>query len=147
MYKIIPYMKTLFSILATASVMISIAWISPESSVASASQEEFKAAPSFNPSFSFFRVHRQGKNGAVTNWGLSSNAGVSGFFVEKTYEDPSDPYAFWETVSSLPCNGERSYKCTDNNVLPGFITYRITAQLNTGGTMVSEIRTLHIVSH
>lgn len=100
-----------------------------------------------NASFSFFRTHRQGKAGITATWGLTVSTNVSGFIVQKTYEDPTDPYANWETVSLTPCTGERSYKCTDANVFPGFISYRVIASMANGGEIISEISTVHIVSH
>jgi len=97
-------------------------------------------------SFDFFRTHRQGK-GITSTWGLSSDAGVVGFYVKKTNEDPYDPYSYWEDVTSMPCNSSRSYKCTDNNVLPGFISYCVVAVMNDGTVVTSDISTVRIVSH
>ncbi len=138
-------MKTHITLMAVAAVIINTAWITPASSPVIS--KETKITVAADPGFSFFRVHRQGKNGATATWGLTSNTGVSGFLLEKTYEDATDPYAYWETVSTLPCTGERSYKCTDNGVFPGYITYRVTAYLNDGRTLYSEMTTLHINGH
>src|SRR5688572_19644692 len=62
--------------------------------------------------FDFIRAHRQGK-GAALAWGLSSGDGVVGFTVQRTYEDPTDPYAFWEDVGTVANNPSRSYKYAD----------------------------------
>ena len=99
-----------------------------------------------SPSFDFFRTHHQGR-GITATWGLTSNAGVSGFVVRKTNEDPTDEYAEWQTVSSSPCTASRSNKCTDNNVLPGFTSYQVIAVMTDGTTMASEISTERVVSH
>ena len=99
-----------------------------------------------SPSFNFFRTHRQGR-GITSDWGLTSNAGVSGFFVRKTYEDPTDPYAEWIDVYSSACGSARSYKCTDNNVSPGYISYQVVALMTDGSTMASDISTERVVSH
>ena len=99
-----------------------------------------------SPSFSFFRTHHQGR-GITSTWGLNSNAGVSGFVVKRTYEDPTDPYAEWQPVFTSPCSGSRSYKCTDNNVSAGFVTYKVEVDMTDGSTMDSDISTEHIVSH
>jgi hypothetical protein len=96
--------------------------------------------------FAFFRTHRQGK-GITASWGMTANSGVSGFTVKKTYEDPSDPYAEWQTVAAGQCDGSRSYKCTDANVSPGFVNYKVVAELSDGSTVESDISTVHIVSH
>ena len=121
----------------------------------------FSPAKSFDPkerpsikkvltasNFEFFRTHRQGRAGVTSTWGISAPGNdVSGFLVEKTYEDPADPYANWEMVSSMPNSGSRSCKCTDNNVFPGYISYRVTAILFAGGSYTSPVSTVHIVSH
>jgi hypothetical protein len=96
--------------------------------------------------FAFFRTHRQGR-GITSTWGLSSNTGVSEFVVRKTYEDPNDEYAEWQTVYSSPCSASRSFKCTDNNVTPGFISYQVVALMTDGSTIASAIVTEHVVSH
>ncbi len=111
------------------------------------SGKKIVAQQNADPSFSFFRTHRQGKAGITATWGLTVSTNVSGFIVQKTYEDPTDPYANWETVSLTPCTGERSYKCTDANVFPGFISYRVVTSMTNGGEIISEVSTVHIVSH
>jgi hypothetical protein len=104
---------------------------------------------SLNPpaGFSFFRIHRQGRNGITSTWGMNGEAGITGYVVQRTYEDPSDPYAYWENACAMPCNGSRSYKWTDENVYPGFISYRIMVILSNNGNMFSAVETIHIVSH
>ena len=97
-------------------------------------------------SFGFFRAHHQGKK-VATSWGLTSDAGVAGFSVQRTNEDPNDPYSTWTGVGSVSCNSSRSYKWTDENVLPGYISYCIVAVMNDGTTVPSEIITVRIVSH
>jgi hypothetical protein len=98
--------------------------------------------------FDFFRTHRQGRAGITATWGISGPGNdVSGFLVERTYEDPADPYANWEIVSAMQNAGARSMKCTDTNIFPGFISYRVTALLFSGGAYVSPVSTVHIVSH
>ena len=95
--------------------------------------------------FSFIRSHRQAK-GAVITWAFTSS-NASGFTVQRTYEDPTDPYSVWVDVSSIPCNSSRSYKCPDENVFPGYINYRVIAVMNDGGIITSEVTTVRVVSH
>ncbi len=95
--------------------------------------------------FSFVRTHRQGR-GAEVSWSfLSSN--VSGFTVERTNEDPNDPYSVWVTVSSTGYNSSRSYKCHDDNPYPGLINYRVNAIMADGSVTTSQISTVRIMSH
>jgi hypothetical protein len=97
--------------------------------------------------FTMFRTHRQGRRAITATWEFSSSSTVTGFIVERTYEDPTDPYAYWETVGSAAFTGVKTYKITETNVFPGFLTYRIIAVLANGSTVVSAISTEHIVSH
>ena len=99
-----------------------------------------------NVDFAFFRTHRQAK-GAVATWGLTSNANVIGFDLERTYQDPTDPYSIWEDVTSIPCTDERSFKYNDQEILAGYIYYRVTAHLNDGTSITSEVSGIRIVSH
>jgi hypothetical protein len=98
--------------------------------------------------FEFFRTHRQGRDGVTATWGITNPGNdVTCFIVERTYDDPADPYAMWDVVSNTPCTGARSYKCTETNVFPGFLSYRVTAYMTAGGTVTTPVSTIHIVSH
>ena len=101
------------------------------------------ASPTTN-GFDFVRSHRQGK-GATVTWAFSTG-GAASFAVQRTYEDPADPYSVWEPVCSMPCNSSRSYKHTDENVFPGIINYRIVALMNDGSTAMSDVTSIRIVS-
>jgi hypothetical protein len=140
-------MKAHLSILVVAAVALCTIAASPlpEKSVKISAGE--KSIQKQNAGFSFFRTHRQGKYGATSTWGMTTESGVAGFIVQRTYEDPADPYAWWEDVSAMPCNGSRSYKCTDEGIFPGYISYRIVALFNNGGSITSEVNTIRIVSH
>jgi len=96
--------------------------------------------------FAFFRTHRQA-DGAVATWGMTSNVGVTGFDIQRTYQDPTDPYSMWEDVTYMPCTEERSFKYNDVEIFAGYIYYRVTAHLNDGGSVISEVEGIRIVSH
>ena len=96
--------------------------------------------------FDFFRTHRQGKDGITSTWGYVGG-GVTGYVVERTYEDATDPYAYWETVALVPETGARSYKFTNTSVTPGFISYRVKAMNGNTVVSVTEVSTVHIVAH
>ena len=100
-----------------------------------------------NAEFSFFRTHRQGKTDITATWGLVSINGVTGYIVQRTYEDPTDPYSNWENIKSIPCNPSSSCKYTDENVFPGQIHYRVVAQMEDGNSVTSEVSTVKIVAH
>src|SRR5688500_18426107 len=109
-------MKTQFSTFAISAMILSAATFSvPVNSPVTKKAVTVEQAQS--PGFAFFSTHRQGR-GVHASWCLPSNSGVVGVEVQRTYEDPTDPYAVWEDVSSLPCEGSRSYKYTDNSLFP-----------------------------
>jgi hypothetical protein len=107
--------------------------------------EKHTVSTKFNNEFSFIRTHRQAKNIDIT-WAFTAG-GVAGFSIQRTYEDPTDPYATWTEVNSMPCNGSRSYKCADESVFPGYINYRVVALMTDGSSINSDVSTVHIVSH
>jgi hypothetical protein len=96
--------------------------------------------------FAFFRTHRECK-GIEAVWAVTNTNGVVGFSVQRTYEDPNDPYAFWEEVSYMSCTAGRFYKCNDESVFPGIINYRIVAFMIDGNTVSSDISSVRIVRH
>jgi len=139
-------MKTQLSAFAISAMIITtgLSPVATENSVDT--KLKVKAGYVQSPVFTSFSTHRQGK-GITLSWGVEASAGVMSFSIQKTYEDTTDPYAFWEDVSSLPGDGSKSYRFTDNNVFPGFISYRISALLSDGTIVESGISTIHIVSH
>ena len=140
-------MKTKFPFLVLGTLLIlATAWTSPAIQNGTTSNRDAVMDNAKPGDFAFFRTHRQGKGVAAT-WGLNAEAGTIGFRVEKTYEDPSDPYAVWEDVENIGCNGSRSYKCVDKSVFPGNISYRVVAQKADGSTVASPVSTVRIVSH
>ena len=98
-----------------------------------------------SPVFSSFSTHRQGKGVALT-WAVEATSGVVNFSIQRTYEDPTDPYAVWDDLGSLPEDGSKFYRYTDENVFPRFITYRVTATLIDGTTADSGLSTIQILS-
>ena len=98
-----------------------------------------------NNSFTFFRIHRQGK-GITATWAIAVNDGIVNFTIQRTYEDPTDPYAYWEDLNVVPFNQGKSFSFNDKNVYPGIINYRIVALKMDGTTETSEISAIRIVS-
>ena len=99
------------------------------------------------PSFAYLKTHRFGRNGATADWSLNSNSGVTNFILQRTYEDPTDPYSVWEDICNMPCGNGRNFRHNDVGLSPGFISYRVMAM--SGGTTiaVSEISTIQILQH
>ena len=96
--------------------------------------------------FAFLRTHRQGK-GVVASWAINFSQEIISFQLQRTYQDPSDPYSIWENVISIPYADARSFQHNDKDVLPGRIYYRVIAALIDGNALVSEVSGVRIVSH
>ncbi len=124
------------SVISTASTPVKIQSLNSKQIIASA----------FFNDFSFVRGHRQGKSITIT-WGMISNTGLVGFDIEKTNQDPSDPYSVWEDAGSIAGSNARSFKLNDPNVYPGQTHYRITAWFSDSRSSTSDIVTVKIVSH
>jgi len=139
-------MKTKLPLIAIVVVITTVAWVAPTSIAPVTKSKNQTVSAAAATQFSFFRIHRQGKRGVAASWGLNSNNGVSEFTLEKTYEDPSDEYATWQLVTSFPCGSERSYKCGDENVSAGIITYRVTAFAGSN-PVAMQLGDIQIVEH
>ena len=139
-------MKTKSSFLAAIIILLLSAWTIPATSEKPVSVLSVKKEKKFPPEFAFFRTHRQGQ-GITATWGLTNNQGIYGFAVQRTYEDPNDPYSVWENICSMTCGTERSFKHEDLNISPGFISYRVIAYFQLGGSLMSFTSTEHVVSH
>ncbi|HYD22274.1 MAG TPA: hypothetical protein VEB40_12415 [Flavipsychrobacter sp.] len=136
-------MKTRLLILTVICLMMASFFVYPTKATANNGLVTFSKKT--NSPFSFVRTHRQGK-GITATWGMQVSDNVIDFRIERTYEDPADPNAYWEELTVVLCDGSRSYSHTDNNVSPGFINYRIIANLVDGTTVTSEISSVRIVS-
>jgi hypothetical protein len=88
--------------------------------------------------FNYFRTHRQGKGVAMT-WAAATNDVVE-FVVERSYDGE-----YFEPAGTLSPNGASSFKFIDNDVFPGYVSYRVTAVKADGSTESSPVETVHIV--
>jgi hypothetical protein len=138
-------MKTQLSAFAISAMIITTGFAPATSENSVGTKLKVKAECVQSSVFTSFSTHRQGKGIALT-WDVETYAGVLNFSIQRTYEDGTDPYAVWEDINSLPAVGSRFYRYTDDNVFPGFVSYRISALLSNGTTAVSGISTVHIVS-
>lgn len=134
--------KSLFLAIAAVFQLIAFGATTPKAAPAKALPVHIGVQ---NTVFSVFRLHHQGR-GVTATWSMTSLADVAGFTVERTYEDATDPYAFWEQVGTVPCNAPRSFTYTDKDVFPGIISYRVVAWMNDGTTVVSDVAQIRIVS-
>ncbi len=100
-----------------------------------------------NTDFAHFRVHRQGKRGVTAVWSVTNPADVTGFTLQRTYQDPTDPFITWDELGPVAVDPSNSYKYTDEDVLAGVINYRIVAHLSGGGSVISAVETVRIMSH
>lgn len=89
-------------------------------------------------SFNYLRVHRQGKNVAMT-WAVASPEFVQ-FVVEKSYDDYN-----YDPSGCVASNASSTYKYTDTDVFAGIIYYRIRGFRSDGSSECSATETVRIV--
>ena len=133
-------MKQIVVFSALAVSVLSTAFTSEKSPVLTSNQSKITALTN---DFAFVRGHRQGKSITLT-WGMVSNAGLVGFDIEKTNEDPNDPYSVWVDAGSIDGGDARSFKINDPSVNPGQTHYRITAWYSDSRSSTSEVLTVKI---
>ncbi|HKO80799.1 MAG TPA: hypothetical protein VJU78_10400 [Chitinophagaceae bacterium] len=138
-------MKTQLSAFAISAMIITTGFSPAVSEYSVDTKLKVNAEQVQSPVFTSFSTHRQGK-GIALSWAVESFAGVLNFSIQRTYEDVTDPYAVWEDISSLPADGSKFYRYTDEAVSPGFVSYRVSALLSDGTTAESVVSTIHIVS-
>jgi hypothetical protein len=136
-------MKTSTLMIPAVLILLSMSSFTVDSSISTAAQT---IVPSKQTSeFSFFRTHHKGRGVAAT-WGMITDEDIIEFTVQRTYEDPTDPYANWENLAVIPNNSSRSFTYTDAEVFPGTISYQIVALYADGSTETSEISAVRIRS-
>lgn len=141
-------MKAKLSLIVFVIIAFAAMSASPVQPNVRKSQNVSQVSQSTTAGFDFLRLHRQTRDGATITWGMTSEAGVSGYLVQRTYQDPTDPYSLWDNCGSVPCTSSRSYKWTDTGLFPGFVSYRVVAVMsNNGSNIVSDVLTIHISGH
>ena len=135
-------MKQIVVFSALAVSIMSTAFTSEKKPVLLSNQSKVTALTN---DFDFVRGQRQGKSITLT-WGMTSNADLVGFDIEKTNEDPNDPYSVWQVVGSVAGSDARSFKLNDQSVNPGQTNYRITAWYSDSRSSTSEVLTVKIMS-
>ena len=137
-------MKTNRFFIPTAAIALFLMTAQPHQAIATTGLQVVSGKPA-SP-FAFLRTHRQGK-GVAAVWSVASLDGIVGFTVQRTYEDPTDSYAYWEDRATIPYSASRSFTHADKDVFPGVISYRIVAFLTDGTTVTSDVSQVRIVSH
>ena len=102
-----------------------------------------KGAKAFD-GFSSLRTHRKAQ-GADVSWSFSSSA--IGFTVQRTNDDPTDPFSVWIDVAKVSYNSSRTYRADDSNPFPGYVNYRVIALMSDQSTVTSPVSTVHIAAH
>ncbi len=90
--------------------------------------------------FNFFNAHKQGFRDIGLMWRISSAQNVLNFQIQRSYDGE-----FFDPIIDLPCDGSASFTWKDENVFPGYIYYRIAANLMDGTTFYSGVEVVHIV--
>jgi hypothetical protein len=90
--------------------------------------------------FTFFNAHRQGFRSIGLMWRISSSDDVVSFQVQRSYDGE-----FFDPIKDLPCNTNTKFTWEDDKIFPGYIYYRLAANLIDGTTVYSDVEVVHIV--
>ena len=136
-------MKTRILIIPAAAAILGMSSFAP--GVAAPTPAKQLTCSPQTTAFAFLRTHPNGK-GITATWGMATASRVLEFSVQRTYEDPTDTYAYWEDLAVLPNSAKRSSTYNDQDVFPGVVSYRIVALFEDGTTEASEISSVRIRS-
>ena len=92
--------------------------------------------------FNLFIAHREGRNGTALIWMSSTSGQVLSFEIQRSYDGQ-----FFDPIGMQPSNNTGRYNWKDSNVFPGYIYYRIAAQMINGEVAYSDVKMVHIVQH
>lgn len=92
-----------------------------------------------NP-FAFFNAHRQGYNTIGLMWRFKVSSNVLNFQIQRSYDGE-----FFNTVAHIQNGNHSRLSWKDDNVLPGYIYYRLIANLADGSKITSNVEIVHIV--
>ncbi len=119
-------MKVRSSVIGFTGILIVTAWTAPVPQVKTETNIFTFASQKSSEEFEFIKV-QQGNTAATVSWRMTTSRGIKGFLVQKTNDDPADPFTSWEDVGAIRCAGNRDFKFTDKNISPGNTNYRIVA--------------------
>ncbi len=92
-----------------------------------------------NP-FAFFNAHRQGRSTIGLMWRFKPASSVLSFRIERSYDGE-----FFNPVLDILNGNQARLSWKDNNVLPGYVYYRIVANLSDGTSVTSNVEIVRIV--
>lgn len=96
--------------------------------------------PAANGTFNFLRAHRMQRD-VMLNWSVSSVSAPVSYNIDRSEDDGFS----WTTVAMVEHTAGNMQRFRDDTVFPGMITYRITALLEDGSTIVSWSETVRLV--
>ncbi len=130
-------MKTLISFLLTASVLSTSVKAAPLPQEMGEQAVEISANTS--DVFKRFNVHRQ-QNGVAIQWTVSDIEGISSFIIERSWDG-----VYFETIDVIEATNEQNRYLDTNEIYPGYWYYKITAVMNDGSEVTSEVDMVRIV--
>ena len=130
-------MKTILSVILTATMLSSSVIAAP----ANNEKTTTVSAASLTTSdiFARFNVHRQ-KNGVAIQWTVNSVENISSFIIERSWDGQ-----YFESVNVLEASESNNRYLDNYEIYPGYWYYRITAVMNDGTEIHSEIDMVRIV--
>jgi len=123
--KTIPFLALFATLILTTSYVSAV--ITPEKSVSIAVND-----------FNHFRVHRQA-NDVALSWAVNA-ANVSSFTIERSWDGE-----FFDEAATFPAQGSGTHKYLDSPGGGGTFFYRITAVMEDGSSVQSDVQSVRLV--
>jgi hypothetical protein len=130
-------MKTILSFLLTATMLSTSVTAAPVPQEMATPVEQTSITTS--DIFKRFNVHRQ-QNGVAIQWTVSNIDQISSFIIERSWDG-----VYFDTIDVLDATSDQNRYLDNNEIYPGFWYYRITAVMNDGTEVTSEVDMVRIV--
>jgi hypothetical protein len=130
-------MKTILSLLLTATILTTSVTAAPVPQ--KISDQVATSSLSTSEVFKRFNVHRQ-QNGVAIQWTVANVEEISSFIIERSWDG-----VYFETINVLDASSDQNRYLDNNEIYPGYWYYRITAVMNDGSEVSSEVDMVRIV--
>jgi hypothetical protein len=130
-------MKTILSVILTATMLSSSVIAAPANQEQTATVTP--ASYSSADIFARFNVHRQ-KDGVSVQWTANNIQNISSFIIERSWDG-----VYFESVNVIEAGQSRNMYLDNYEIYPGYWYYRVTAVMNDGSEISSDVDMVRIV--
>ena len=130
-------MKTILSVILTATMLSSSVTAAPANQERTATVTA--ASLTSSDIFARFNVHRQ-KAGVSVQWTVNNVENINSFIIERSWDG-----VYFETINVIEAGPSMNRYLDNYEIYPGYWYYRITAVMNDGTEISSDVDMVRIV--